>query len=185
MSETNTSYATRRKDRLRNLPRFLLAPVPLFPAQPALSRIVTYVADHRPELFARLGVHINTVYIIDPVNLPFVLRLCPNPEYPELTAHRRREDIEYGARISGSFLTLLGLIDGRFDGDSMFFTRELKIEGNTEAVVCLSNAIDDLEGSIMDDITEACGPLSRPLKRALSIIRKQDRVNPLSPRGEG
>ncbi len=160
------------KERFEKAPLFLLAPIPLFPMQSVLRRIVNYVAQNRPELFARLGTHKDTTYIIDPTNLPFILRLCPNPEYPILTAHRRREKQEYGARISGSFLTLLGMIDGRLDGDSLFFTRDLKVEGNTEAVVCLRNAIDDLEGSIMDDVAQACGPLSRPAQGIVSLLRK-------------
>jgi len=161
------------KEHRQKAPLFLLAPLPLLPIQPVLRRIVTYVAKNRPELFARLGTHKETVYIIDPTNLPFVLRLKPHPDCPELTAHRRREDVAWGARISGSFLTLLGMVDGRLDGDSLFFTRDLKVEGSTEAVVCLRNAIDDLEGSIMDDVTDACGPLSRPVSIIVSILRRQ------------
>jgi predicted lipid carrier protein YhbT len=146
----------------------------MFPIQFFLKRIVKNVAERNPRMFFRIGTHVNSVYIIDPTNLPFILRLIPNPDKPLLRAERRQEQQEYDARISGSFLTLLGLIDGRIDGDSVFFTRDLKVEGDTEAVVCLRNAIDDLDGSILDDVPTACGPFARPLKRAISMFRQKE-----------
>ena len=173
----NTNSLTSENQSLKymfqNMPKIALAPVPLGLLQPILSRIVNFVAKERPELFARLGIHTETVFVINPTNLPFVLRLVPNPDEPSLTAHRRSEDIESGASISGTFLTLLKMIDGELDGDALFFTRDLKVEGNTEAVVCLRNAMDDLEGSIVDDITATFGPLAKPLDRILSLVREK------------
>ena len=170
------SFAHAEVKKFQNMPRVALAPLHLFLLQPILKRIVTYVARNRPELFARLGPHAQAVYVIDPLNLPFVLRLQPNPQMPSLSAHRRRKGMTYDAHITGSFLTLLRMIDGDLDGDALFFNRDLKVTGNTEAVVCLRNALDDLDGSLVDDIAAACGPLSRPLKRILSILRTQDRI---------
>ena len=142
-------------------------PLPLL--QPFLKRIVSHAAQKRPELFSRLGGHRHKIFLIDPVNMPFVLLLIPDGGNPRLWAKRRPGNIPHDARIAGTFLTLLDIIDGRLDGDALFFTRDLKIEGDTEAVVCLRNALDDLEGSIMDDIAGVFGPVGRS---ALSIIRR-------------
>jgi hypothetical protein len=38
-----------------------------------------------------------------------------------------------------------------------FFTRDLIVEGNTEAVVVLRNALDDLDGNIFDDLAASWG----------------------------
>ena len=65
-------------------------------------------------------------------------------------------------------MTLLGMIDGRYDGDALFFTRDLIVEGDTEAVVCLRNALDDVEGSVADDVATFFGALG---KRILKIAR--------------
>lgn len=154
---------------ISSLPRIFLAPVPLFLLQPLLGRIVRRIAARRPELFARIGPHKDKIFLIDPVNMPFVMLLQPDPENPGLRAARRRENPYYDSRIAGSFLTLLDMIDGRLDGDALFFTRELSVEGDTEAVVCLRNALDDLEGSVPDDIAAMFGP---PGRAALSALRR-------------
>src|SRR3990172_12281012 len=130
--------------RLRNLPRLVLAPLPLSPLQPLLKRIVTHVARSRPELFARLGPHAHKRFLIDPENLPFALLLQPNPERPELRAHRHHAVPAHDAGISGSFFNLFDMIDGSLDGDALFFTRDVRVYGDTEAVVALRNALDDL-----------------------------------------
>ena len=61
------------------------------------------------------------------------------------------------------------MVDGQLDGDALFFTRKLVVEGDTEAVVCLRNAIDDVEGSIAEDTANLFGFTGR---NALKILRK-------------
>lgn len=157
------------------LPRSLLAPLPLFTMQPLLQRIVLHVIRQHPELFARIGVHKKKMFLIDPLNLPFVFLLQPDPVRPRLRARRRDYPVAPDARIAGTFLTLLDLVDGRLDGDALFFSRDLVVEGDTEAVVCLRNALDDLDGSIADDIA-ACFGL--PGYVALSVLRRIRRRRP-------
>lgn len=157
---------------ISQLPRFLLAPLPLIVVQPVLHRIVSHVARARPELFERLGPCATKRYLIDPTNLPFVMVLEPNPAQPVLRAYRRDADIAFDASIRGTFLTLLDMIDGQLDGDALFFTRDLKVDGDTEAIVSLRNAMDDLEGSIVDSVADAFQPLSKPAMAALAQLRK-------------
>lgn len=144
--------------------------LPLLPLQPVLGRIVRSVARHRPGIFSRIGSHTEKTFLIDPVNLPFCLLLQPSPSKPCLRAVRRnRAAQKYDARIAGSFLTLLDMVDGRLDGDALFFSRDLIVEGDTEAVVCLRNALDDLDGSITDDVARLFGP---PGRIGLSFLRR-------------
>jgi len=157
------------RPRLSNLPRLLLAPMPLFPLQPALHRIINNIVREKPEVFDRIGIHKNKLFLIDPLNMPFVLLLRPDPQQPFLRAYRRSESIEFDARIAGTFLTLLDMIDGRLDGDALFFSRDLIVEGNTEAVVCLRNALDDMDGSIADDVISVYG---LPGQIFLSLLRR-------------
>jgi predicted lipid carrier protein YhbT len=158
---------------LQQLPSLLLAPVPLALLQPILNRVAARVALDRPELFARLGPHADKRFLIDPTDLPFVLVLRPERERPRLTAHRRGERQRHDAAIAGSFMTLLEMIDGSRDGDAMFFSRDLKVAGDTEAVVALRNALDDCEGSALDSVVAGLGPLSVPAALALSAIRRK------------
>lgn len=146
-----------------------LPPLPLFVLQPLLGRIVRGVAARHPTLFDRLGPHRKARFVIDPRGLPFVLLLVPDPEAPLLRAVARGREPQGDARIAGRFLNLLGLVDGAEDGDALFFSRDLEIGGNTEAVVCLRNALDDVEGSIAGDVAAMFGP---PGRAVLDLLRR-------------
>ena len=156
---------------LQHVPSLLLTPVPLAVLQPLFTRIATHVAQSRPELFARLGPHAGKRFQIDPTDLPFVLVLTPQAERPLLTAHRRHERPAHDAGIAGAFFNLLDMIDGTLDGDALFFSRDLQVSGDTEAVVALRNALDDFEGSALDSVVASFGPLSGPAGLALSMMR--------------
>ncbi len=163
---------TRTKPDYSRISRLLLRPLPLFPMRPLLNHIVTYVSEKHPQLFQRLGEHAEKTFAIEPNDLPFVLILKPFPDYPELEAVRSLENIEYDAKIAGPLFKLLDLVEGRLDGDAMFFSRELTIEGDTEAVVALRNAIDDIEGNLIDEIVDSFGLFSLPMRHTVTIYRK-------------
>ncbi|HEY4774687.1 MAG TPA: SCP2 sterol-binding domain-containing protein [Xanthobacteraceae bacterium] len=169
MALTHPDQASR--SLFSEVPYWLLAHVPIFLMQPVLDRIATHVARSRPELFARLGPHTRKRYLIDPMDLPFVLVLIPDAARPHLRAYRRAEYPRHDARIAGTFLTLLEMIAGSLDGDALFFTRDLQVSGDTEAVVALRNALDDFDGSVVDAVVAAFGPLSGPAALALSAMR--------------
>ena len=149
--------------------RYILAPVPLFVLQPILRRIVEKIARERPELFNRIGPHKDKLFLIDPTNLPFAFVLKAHPEKPLFRAYRRKDLPETDARIAGTFLTLFDMVDGEIDGDAMFFSRALTVEGDTEAIVCLRNALDDMDGSVTEDTANMFGAAGR---RMLKTIRK-------------
>lgn len=151
-------------DLLRFLP-----PPPLFVLQPMLGFVVRRVAQKHPALFDRLGQHRSTRFVIDPRGLPFALLLVPDPEALVLRAVARGREPESDARIAGRFLDLLGLVDGAADGDALFFSRDLEISGDTEAVVCLRNALDDVEHSIAEDVA---GLFGAPGRLALDMLRR-------------
>lgn len=131
--------------------------------QPFLSRIVWRIAARHPSLFARLGPHQTTDFLIDPVDLPFALHLRPDPQALVFRAMARDAAPQAGAVIRGRFMLLLELIDSEEDGDAAFFSRDLEVIGNTEAVVRLRNALDDVEGSIAQDAAEMFGPPGRAI----------------------
>ncbi len=156
---------------LQSIPGLLLAPVPLAVIQPILGHIASHVAQARPELFARLGPHARKRFLIDPIDLPFVLILSPDVKRPNLRAYRRYEIPAHDAGIAGKFFNLLDMIDGSLDGDALFFTRDLRVTGDTEAVVALRNALDDFEGSALDSVVGAFGLLAKPAGLAVSAMR--------------
>ena len=129
--------------------------------QPVLSRIVRRTAARHPSLFARLGPHQTTDFLIDPVELPFTLHLRPDPAALILRAVPRDAAPHAGATIRGRFLLLLELVDAEEDGDAAFFSRDLDVSGDTEAVVRLRNALDDMDGSLAEETSAMFGPAGR------------------------
>lgn len=137
--------------------------------QPLLSRVVRRIATSHPSVFSRLGAHQSTNFLIDPVELPFALHLRPDPRALVLRAVPRDRMSEAGAVIRGKFLLLLELIDSEEDGDAAFFSRDLEVSGDTEAVVRLRNALDDMDGSIAEETAAMFG---RPGRAILARLRK-------------
>ena len=137
--------------------------------QPLLSRVVQRIAGSHPSVFARLGAHQRTSFLIDPVELPFALLLRPDPKALVLRAVPRDPMPDAGAVIRGKFLLLLELIDSEEDGDAAFFSRDLEVSGDTEAVVRLRNALDDLDGSIAE---ESAAMFGRPGRAILARLRR-------------
>ena len=165
-----TTPALRRDpDRGPPGPARLLLSAALLPLQPLLAHVVRKVAARYPEVLDRLGPHTATRFVIDPVDLPFALFLRPDPDALELRAVPRGDLPEHDARIAGKFFRLLRLIDCDEDGDAMFFSRDLDISGDTEAVVTLRNALDDVDGSIASTVAGMFGP---PGEAALAALRR-------------
>ncbi|MBS0254630.1 MAG: SCP2 sterol-binding domain-containing protein [Proteobacteria bacterium] len=140
-----------------------MSAISLSPLQPLLRRIVTKVACKRPELFQRLGSHRQSRYLLDAQELPFVFLLVPDPHRPQLRAYLRSSSPTVDVRIVGPLRTLARMADGGIDGDALFFSREFTITGDLEAAVCLRSALDDLEGSIMQDLFGLFGAPGRLL----------------------
>ena len=149
----------------RMLPAF-----PVFVLQPLLGHIVRTVSGRHPELIARLGENCKKRFLIDPHNLPFFLLLRPDPAKPQLMAYNRGRDVRHDVHISGTLVTLLSMIDGRTDGDALFFNRKLIITGDTEAVVALRNALDNMDATLAEDVAACFGPLSRPVRAVVDLI---------------
>lgn len=135
--------------------------------QPILSRIVRRIAARHPSLFARLGPHQGTDFLIDPVDMPFALHLRPDPEALVFRALPRDAAPQAGATIRGRFMLLLELVDSEEDGDAAFFSRDLEVTGETEAVVRLRNALDDVDGSIAEEAAAMFGPPGRAILERL------------------
>jgi predicted lipid carrier protein YhbT len=165
-----SSPALRRDaDRGPPAPARLALSLALLPLQPLLARVVRKIAAKYPDVLERLGPHTTTRFVIDPVDLPFALYLRPDPQALDLRAIPRADLPEHDARIAGKFFALLRLIDCDEDGDAMFFSRDLDVTGDIEAVVTLRNALDDVDGSIAASVAQMFGP---PGELALTALRR-------------
>jgi predicted lipid carrier protein YhbT len=138
--------------------------VPPVVLQPALSAAMTAMKRCHPDIFERLADLGEPRYLIDPVDLPFVFLLRPDPEAPTLTAASDTEEVDATAAIRGPLLALIDLLEGRLDGDALFFSRDLVVEGDTEAVVALRNAVDGADIDLLSDVLSVLGPFSGPAR---------------------
>lgn len=145
-------------------------PLPPIALQPALALAMRTLRRRHPGLFDRLSGLGAPSFLIDPVDLPFAFLLETDPERPRLTALGRTAATDQAATatIRGPLMTLIDLAEGRLDGDALFFSRDLAVEGETEAVVALRNAIDDAEIDLVGDLLSALGPLAGPARLAVN-----------------
>lgn len=156
----------------RALPRLPLAlalglrPLPLAPLGLTLGALMRRLTRRHPDMLRRLGDHAACRFLIDPSDLPFVLLL--DPARRRITAHRRHRLPVHDARIAGRIAVFLAMLHGAEDGDALFFSRDLAIDGDTAAVLALRNAIDDAELDLGEEIAGFAGPLSPLLRQALT-----------------
>lgn len=156
--------------RVAALPPLLTAalrPLPLAPLQPALALALRAVLRQHPRVFERLGEHAGRRFGLDPTDLPFALVLEPGPGAPRIVAVRRLPRRGLDARIAGPIRALIGMADGRLDGDALFFSRDLVVEGDMAAAVALRNAIEGDGVDLIRDLAAALGPLAAPAERLL------------------
>lgn len=133
----------------------------------SVAAMKTVLACH-PGLFDRLGEYAEKRYAFAPSDLPFVFEILPAKQRIEVY---RLSASHCDARVRGPMATLLALLEGRVDGDAVFFSRELEISGDTEAILALRNALDDSNLDLPTDISARVGPLGPPVKWGLEQIR--------------
>lgn len=138
--------------------------LPLMPLQPLLGACLDEIRRRHPDVFDRLGPYADKRFGLVPTDLPFAFVLEPSRAHPRVTAVRslpRRIDV----KITGPLAALIALADGSCDGDALFFSRDIQIEGDIEAVVALRNAIDDARIDVVAESVAWLGPLSPIVER--------------------
>lgn len=161
-------------DDLPRCPRLIaraLRPLPPQPLGLALSALSRRLSARHAGLLRRMGDYAEHAVLIDPTDVPFVLRLEPAAG-PRLTAHRRGDAPAAAARIAGPLSALTGMMHGRYDGDALFFSRDLVIEGDTEVVLALRNALDDAELDLATELAALAGPLGAAVRGAVALAER-------------
>lgn len=145
-----------------------LRTLPLPVVNTVLQRLMLEVVRGHPEMRERLGPYAATTFLIQPTDIPiqFCLRLdSPAP----IVCQRRPATCAWDARIAGPFVAFLAMVHGVLDGDALFFSRDITIEGNTDAVLAIRNAIDAAEIDLPCEVASLFGPLS-PVTRKVAKI---------------
>jgi predicted lipid carrier protein YhbT len=133
------------KGELPYLLRLLAAPSGVLPLGFLLTRSLRDLARRKPHLFERLGEHRRTPFFIDPTDLTYAFVMLPDAENAEVKMVGKKDCGIGEVTVRGPLLSLLGLLDGTFDGDALFFSRSISISGRVDALLALRNAIEDAD----------------------------------------
>lgn len=153
-------------------PPVLAAPMKYLPVavvQRATSIMLAQLVKRHPGLFERLGEHRAKRYAFLPADIPFAFVV--EPSGPSITVSRDRADAKADASVSGPLFMLLSLMEGRQDADALFFSRDLSVTGDMEAMLALRNALDDSGIDLPKDLGAVAGPLAPVVSRAASAMR--------------
>ena len=158
---------------MMSLPPILARQVDLAPVwlvERVARALFNGVLKAHPDLFERLGDYRGTRYGFSPTDLP--LHFIVVPATRMLTVSRGAPP-PAEARIEGPLALLLGLLEGRCDADALFFSRDLAVTGDMEAMLALRNALDDSAIDLPDELGALAGPLSPLVAGAARYIRSR------------
>lgn len=137
-----------------------------------VSRIAfSGVLKAHPNLFERLGAYRQARYCFSPADLPLHFTVVPATQV--LTVSRREHPPSADAHIHGPLALLLGLLEGRCDADALFFSRDLSVTGDMEAMLALRNALDDSAIDLPRELGALVGPLAPLVAGTARYIRSR------------
>jgi len=134
-------------------------------------RIFDRVLKVHPDLFERLGDYRSKRFCFSPSDLPLHFVVVPEARMVEVSRGIRQPTAD--AVISGPLLLLLALLEGRCDGDALFFSRDLMVTGDIEAMLALRNALDDSVIDLAADLGGMTGPLAPLVISTARYIRSR------------
>lgn len=144
---------------------------PPFVLTRAVAALLHGMERAHPKLFKNLARLKPTIVHVEPSDLPHCFELrYGGDEKPVVRILPKGTPAAADAEIKGNLDILLNLLEGRIDGDALFFTRGLVITGDTAAIVALRNTLDREEIDLFSDITGMFGPLAKPVGRALTTL---------------
>ncbi|WP_421780438.1 ubiquinone anaerobic biosynthesis accessory factor UbiT [Kiloniella litopenaei] len=141
---------------------FFMRPIPAVTFKPVVKHVLARMKKLYPEIFSRLAILDNISFLIDPTDLHYCFYLSVREGEVQIdVGDNNTQGHECQAAISGPMLDLIKLLEGRVDGDALFFSRTLNVEGDTEAVLTLRNAVDSADVSLGDVLAGAV-PFIKP-----------------------
>ncbi|MCC5991791.1 MAG: SCP2 sterol-binding domain-containing protein [Rhodobacteraceae bacterium] len=128
------------------------------------------ILQAHPEILSRIDKYQSKGFALDITDLPFALHL--DPARAAVRAWPRGAAPPADARISGTLAGFLAMLHGVEDGDTLFFSGALQIEGDMSAVLALRNALDDAELDLGAEVQRALPMLAPPLRAAIARFER-------------
>jgi len=145
--------------------------VPLALVQRVVGQVFQRALQQQPHLFDRLGSAADKHFRFTAADLD--LSFVIHPLGRTIRTYRKAEAPAAHASVSGPMLTLLALLEGRIDGDAVFFSRSLTVTGDMEAMLALRNGLDDCGFDLPKDIAGLAGPFALPFRQLTELVRRR------------
>lgn len=155
-------------------PPILAAPlevVPLALVQHTTNLLFRRLLSSHAGLFDRLGQYRAKRFAFIPSDVPLIFLV--NPAKPSIGVYRKPLVGEVDAKVEGPLFLLLALLEGRCDADALFFSRNLIVAGDMEAMLAMRNALDDAVIDLAKDLSPLAGPFASFADRCLVYIRRK------------
>ena len=143
---------------------------PLFLIQQLTTLMFRRLLFRHPRLFDRLGEYRTKHFAF--VLTDFPLAFSVHPATPSITASREPPADGVDSCVKGPLFGLLALLEGCCDADALFFSRDLAVTGDMEAMLAMRNALDDTSIDLPTDLSALAGPLS-PLVKSFLVQQRQ------------
>ncbi|RKE83293.1 SCP2 sterol-binding domain-containing protein [Rhizobium sp. AG855] len=148
-----------------------LKAVPLMPVERVARRLFQLLLSAHGDMFDRLGDYKGCRFSFAPTDLPLVFLI--EPDIPRLTVVRKGDAFAANAGVEAPLVMLLALLEGRCDADALFFSRDLRVTGDIEAILAMRNALDDCDIDLPRDLARIGGPASGLVRKMAEEIRRQ------------
>jgi predicted lipid carrier protein YhbT len=136
--------------------------VPLPVAEALANLTFKRVLLRHPSLFDRLDAYRERRFGFIPTDLP--LAFVARPSEGRINVFRKpllRDASDVS--VEAPFGILLQLLQGTADGDALFFSRDIQVEGDMEALLALRNSLDDARVDLFADVFGDGSPLASML----------------------
>lgn len=154
---------------------------PLAPPNTLLALLVKRMARCHEDILERLKPIAGTTFAVNITDLDLTVLL--RPERDTITAQFARKVPAPDVTVAGTLPVLIAMLDGELDGDALFFTRDLSISGNTEALLTLRNALDGGDFNLRQEIIALSGPLAPVLNGVTDAFKRTQRAPESFPAG--
>lgn len=164
-------------------PRMLAIPLtymPLAAIERGAGMLFRRVLKEHPGLFERLGEHREKRFAFLPTDLP--LAFVVEPARPAISVARKPSiQRPVDASVEGPLFMLLALLEGRCDADALFFSRDLSVTGDMEAMLAMRNTLDDANIDLPRDLSGLAGPFAPLFGRMAEDVRRRALADEVSP----
>lgn len=131
------------------------------------AALLAAMRHNHPQLFSVLDACQRTRVLVELDDPPRRFVLQYGGGSPSLTVVDKPGEVDADAVLKGGLEPMLALLEGRVDGDALFFTRALAVSGDTAAIVTLRNVLDRETISVVDEAASLFGPLRRMARAAI------------------